>query len=191
MTPKHWRRSSAGRYLRHLPRIKHLRGTWLHRKMGDRLFHREMWQPDRNRFAAGLSVGVFIGMIPVPVQMISAALLAFMTRVNIPAAIAGTWLSNPITTPLFIYGQYKLGVFLLRPRTPDLSEKHAMDVFQTLTQAPIPLLVGASIFAVLGAIITYPLTLWGWDWFHRRFRKPKPIPPTQMKLEKVETSVKD
>ena len=198
MTPKHWRRSSAGRYLRHLPRIKHLRGTWLHRKVGDRLFHREMWQPDRNRFAAGLSLGVFMGMIPLPVQMIAAAMLAFMTRVNIPAAIAGTWLSNPITTPLFIYGQYKLGVFLLgklglfvKPGQKELSEKHATDLFQTLTHAPIPLLVGASIFAVVGAMVTYPIALWGWDWFHRKFKKKETPPATseETKAENVETTV--
>ena len=38
MKPRQWRRSSAGPYLRLLPRIKQFRGTWLHRKLGDRLF---------------------------------------------------------------------------------------------------------------------------------------------------------
>ena len=43
-----------------------MRGTWLHRKLGDRLFAREMWQPERGRFAFGCALGVFFAMMPVP-----------------------------------------------------------------------------------------------------------------------------
>ena len=71
-----------------------MRGTWLHRKLGDRLFAREMWQPERGRFAVGCVIGVFFAMMPVPVQMLAAALLAFLVRVNIPAAVACTWVNS-------------------------------------------------------------------------------------------------
>ena len=43
-----------------------MRGTWLHGKLGDRLFAREMWQPERGRFAFGCALGVFFAMMPVP-----------------------------------------------------------------------------------------------------------------------------
>jgi hypothetical protein len=33
--------------------VKHMRGTWLHRDLGDRLFVREKSQPERGRFAFG------------------------------------------------------------------------------------------------------------------------------------------
>ena len=93
-----------------------MRGTWLHRKLGDRLFAREMWQPERGRFAFGCAIGVFFAMMPVPFQMVAAALFAFLVRVNIPAAIACTWVSNPLTTPLILFSQYSLGSFLLEGR---------------------------------------------------------------------------
>ena len=90
-----------------------MRGTWLHRKLGDRLFAREMWQPERGRFAFGCAIGVFFAMMPVPFQMVAAALIAFLVRVNIPAAVACTWVSNPLTTPLILFSQYYLGSFVL------------------------------------------------------------------------------
>ena len=142
MKPRQWRRSSVGRYLRHLPRIKHMRGTWLHRKLGDRLFAREMWQPERGRFAFGCALGVFFAMMPVPFQMVAAALIAFLLRVNIPAAVACTWVSNPLTTPLILFSQYYLGSFVLGGAASDQPKE---DMLALLAQAPWPLLVGALI----------------------------------------------
>ncbi|HEY5743308.1 MAG TPA: DUF2062 domain-containing protein [Terrimicrobiaceae bacterium] len=166
MKPHQWRRSSAGRYLRHLPRIKHMRGTWLHRKLGDRLFAAEMWQPERVRFASACAIGVFFSMMPVPFQMLAAALIAYLARVNIPAAIACTWLSNPFTTPIILLTQYKVGLLVVRG-----TEHHETtgDVLEVLARAPLPLLAGAFIFGAILSLATYPLALAGWDWFTGRF----------------------
>jgi uncharacterized protein (DUF2062 family) len=38
--------------------------------------------------------------MPVPLQMVAAALFAFVVRVSIPAVAVCTWVSNPLTTPL-------------------------------------------------------------------------------------------
>jgi uncharacterized protein (DUF2062 family) len=165
MKPRQWRRSLLGRYLRHLPRIKHMRGTWLHRKLGDRLFAREMWQPERGRFAYGCALGVFFAMMPVPFQMVAAALFAFLVRVNIPAAIACTWVSNPLTTPLILVSQYTLGSFLVGgPATGQPKE----DMFALLAQSPWSLLVGALISGAIVSLGAYPLALAGWDWLSAR-----------------------
>lgn len=160
--PKHWRRSKAGPLLRRFPRIKHMRGTWLHRTFGDKLFKAEIWQLDRHRLAAGAAVGVFFAMIPVPFQMVGAGLIAVLTRVNLPAAVVATWVSNPLTMPLFILLQYEIGSFLLGKAGRAMPDGGFLDV---LAKAPFPILVGASVFAFFGAIIAYPLTLWGWDLF--------------------------
>jgi uncharacterized protein len=135
-----------------------MRGTWLHRKLGDRLFAREMWQPERGRFAFGCVIGVFFAMMPVPVQMLAAALLAFLVRANIPAAVACTWVSNPLTTPLILLTQYYLGSFLLG-RAP--SDHPKEDMLALLAQAPWPLLVGALISGTVLSIGAYPIALVG------------------------------
>ena len=160
MKPIHWRRTKLGKYLRHLPRAKHIRGTWLHRRLGERLFAPELWHPTRQRFAAGMAVGAFFALLPLPIQMLAAALMAYITRVNIPAAIAGTWISNPLTFPFCVYAQYRIGC-LLTAREAIGFRSH--DAFSMLTHAPMPFFVGIVPTALLLAIIVYPLTLLIWD----------------------------
>jgi uncharacterized protein len=147
-----------------------MRGTWLHRKLGDRLFSGEMWQPDRARFAAGCAIGVFFSMMPLPFQMLGAALIAYLARVNIPAAIAVTWIRNPLTTPLFLLAQYKLGSVLIG-RTP--TDEPTVEVLALLSRAPVPVLVGALVSGAIVSLTTYPLALKGWDWFKGRFLQPR------------------
>jgi uncharacterized protein (DUF2062 family) len=160
MKPIHWRRTKLGKYLRHMPRAKHIRGTWLHRRLGERLFAPELWHPTRQRFAAGMAVGAFFALLPLPIQMLAAALMAYITRVNIPAAIAGTWISNPLTFPFCVYAQYRIGC-LLTAREAIGFRSH--DAFSMLSHAPMPFFVGIVPSALLLAIIVYPLTLLIWD----------------------------
>ncbi|MDX2079851.1 MAG: DUF2062 domain-containing protein [Terrimicrobiaceae bacterium] len=170
MRPIHWRRSRLGHYLRHLPRAKHIRGTWLHRRLGDRLLAPELWQPSRRRFAAGAAVGAFFALLPAPFQMLAAALIAYITRVNVPMAIAATWITNPFTFPFFIYIQYRIGCLILG-RGP--SEIPTHDLVETLKHAPLPFVVGVVPAAMIAAAIVYPLTLVIWDFVQRRLH-PKP-----------------
>jgi uncharacterized protein len=151
--------------------MKHIRGTWLHRRLGDRLFSTEMWQPERFRFASGFSIGVFFGMIPFPAQMLSAALIAYLARVNIPAAVAATWTSNPLTTPFFMFIQYKIGVFLLGHGEMNVDTS---DWLQLLKRAPLQLLVGSFVLGGILSLLSYPLCIVGWDWVTKRFLQPKP-----------------
>ena len=171
---REWRRGRFGALIRRLPRLKHLRGTWLHRRLGDRLFREEMWKPRRERFAAGAALGIVVGMFPVPMQMLIAASCAFFLRVNIPAAIAGTWLSNPATFAVIVFGQYTLGSFLLGSvgKTPPTG-----DFMEMLAKSPLPILVGVIASAVLGALVSYPLALWAWDIFHWKWPGPEKKPP--------------
>ncbi|MCK9589705.1 MAG: DUF2062 domain-containing protein [Terrimicrobiaceae bacterium] len=160
MKPIHWRRSRFGKYLRHMPRVKNIRGTWLHRRLGDRLFRSDLWHPTRRRFAAGFAVGAFFALMPAPFQMLAAGLIAYITRVNVPAAIAGTWISNPFTFPICVYAQYRLGCLIIGS---GISGVPTHDVWEILKKAPVPVLVGAFPAAAILAVIMYPLTLFIWD----------------------------
>jgi len=147
-----------------MPRMKNIRGTWLHRRLGERLFLPELWHPTRQRFAAGLAVGAFFAMILVPFQMLAAGICAYFMRVNIPAAIAATWISNPLTSPFCIYAQYRLGCFLLGQGPMILPSHNPFAMLKELWEhAPVPFLVGTIPSAVILALIVYPLTLLIWD----------------------------
>ncbi len=170
-----WRRGRLWPLIRRMPRIKHLRGGWLHRKFGDRLFLDELWQPRRERLAAGVAIGIFVGMLPMPLQMLTATVLAFLARVNIPGAIIATWLSNPVTFAAMAWGQYYLGALLLGK----IGSPPPGGFLEFLAKAPVPFLTGVIVSGILGALLAYPLTLWGWDLFHSKFSHKKPSLPDE------------
>lgn len=163
MKPSDWRRTRIGAYLRHLPRIKHLRGGWLHRRLGDSILAPRLWHPERTTIAAGFAVGVFFSMMPMPLQTLPTVLIAFVTRVNLPAALVGVWVSNPLTTPVFLYLQYHLGrVVLGLGKSPDAAV--ASGVIDMLKAAPMAIFTGAMIMGVISALIAYPVASAAWGW---------------------------
>lgn len=76
------------------------------------IFNRELWHPCRESVASGLGIGLFVAMLPIPGQMILAALGAMKMRANVAIAIAACWVTNP-ATQIFIMRQQELfGKFL-------------------------------------------------------------------------------
>jgi uncharacterized protein (DUF2062 family) len=81
-------------------------GGWLH--------HPNLWHLNRRSVPGAVAIGLFCGLIPGPLQMIGALLLAVPLRKNIPVALLFTLYTNPLTiVPLYVlaygYGQLLLG----------------------------------------------------------------------------------
>jgi len=93
---------------------KALRGTLIHRWLGEHLFRTALWAPDRRAVAGGVALGLFIAFTPtIPFQMLLAAAGALLLKVNLPAAVAGVWVTNPVTAvPVFLAAR-RLGVHML------------------------------------------------------------------------------
>ena len=171
MKPIHWRRTKLGKYLRHLPRRKHIKGTMVHRLFGDRLFESELWHPTRQRFASGMALGAFFALMPpLPFQMLGAGIIAYITRVNVPAAMAGTWISNPFTTPFIVYLQYRIGCLMMGREPIHIAEGQLLS---SLASAPLPYLLGILPSATVVALVSYPLTLILWDLIFSRIEAAK------------------
>jgi len=117
-------------------------------------------------------------MIPAPFQMLGAMVIAYFTRVNVPAAIVGTWISNPFTMAVCVYAQYWIGCMILGRSPTDVPLN---DILAILKAAPVPFLVGVIPSAVILAAVSYPLTLLIWDWtvvpFEARRMKAGALPP--------------
>jgi len=154
MKPREWRRGPLGRYLRHLPRHKHVRGTWLHRWLGDSLFDPHLWHPDRQRVAAGLAIGGFFSMLPMPMQSAPAVLLAYFARVNVPAAYVAVWVSNPFTMAPILYAQYRIGLLVLGGAARVKGEVTG-GLVDMVCGAPLPILVGACITGLICSVCLY------------------------------------
>ncbi|MFT6181039.1 MAG: hypothetical protein ACJAQT_000998 [Akkermansiaceae bacterium] len=76
------------------------------------IFNRELWHPCRESVASGLGIGLFVAMLPIPGQMILAALGAMKMRANVAIAIAACWVTNPITQLPIMLFQEGFGDFL-------------------------------------------------------------------------------
>lgn len=177
MKPIQWRRSWAGKYLRRLPRIKQLRGTLLHRMLGDRLFDPRLWNWSRHGIALGLAIGAFFSALPIPLQSVPAALLAVLLRANVPAALVGCWVSNPITMPLFIYLQLHAGSWMLgRPSL--LAQWQEQSLMQLIKAAPGVLVAGGLALGLALAVICYFLAALGYDLAIRALRHSSTKPRT-------------
>jgi len=86
----------------------------LQRRFGTTLLHPKLWHLTRHTAAGGVAVGLFCGLIPGPLQMLGAALLAIQLRVNLPLALVLTLYTNPLTiVPLYLaaftLGQWVIG----------------------------------------------------------------------------------
>jgi uncharacterized protein (DUF2062 family) len=139
-----------------------LRQRWLG-PLRHLLQHHNLWHLHRRSVAGGVSVGLFCGLIPGPLQMMGAALLAVLFRVNLPVAAFTTLYTNPFTiVPLYMVA-YEIGVWVSGsanvtavPAFPDL---HWSDGFSQLWSWLMllgkPLLFGLPILAFGLAIIGY------------------------------------
>ncbi|MDR1451286.1 MAG: DUF2062 domain-containing protein [Helicobacteraceae bacterium] len=148
LPPKVWRRTPIGKYLRLIPRKKQLKGTWLHRKLGDKLLRTEYWEPSIESISKGFAIGSFWAMIPMPFQMVPSGICAVLFRANVPLALLGVWVTNPITHPFVMVFQLFLGEWLLNaPSSLNVLENQGF--IALLHHAPAPFLTGVLVCAVV------------------------------------------
>ncbi len=72
-----------------------------------------LWHLNRYSVATAMSIGLFVGFMPIPGHMIIAAFVSLIVKANLPLSIALVWVNNPFTiAPMFFFA-YELGVHLL------------------------------------------------------------------------------
>ena len=77
------------------------------------LLEPELWHLHRRSVSGAVFIGLFCAFLPLPFQMLIAALMAVAGRCNLPIAVSLVWISNPLTFgPMFFFA-YKLGAWLL------------------------------------------------------------------------------
>ena len=121
--------------------------------LGPRLQDPGLWHINRRSFSGAMAVGVFCAFMPIPFQMLLAAIAAVAFRVNILIAVPIVWISNPITIPPMFYFCYSVGAWILGTETHDfmfeLSPDWLLSEFLYIWQ---PLLLGSLVVATLASI---------------------------------------
>ena len=130
---------------------KHLRflGTLLH---DPNILHL-----NRRSVSGAFSVGLLMAFVPVPFQMVLAAIGAIVARVNLPISVALVWVTNPLTMPPIFYFAYKVGTWILQTPLHKIEfELSTAWLLHELGEIWQPFLLGCFVcgvgFAILGNI---------------------------------------
>lgn len=139
------------------------------------LKHPNLWCLNRDSVAGAVAIGLFAGLVPGPLQMLAAALLAIPLKKNLPVALITTFYTNPFTiVPLYVlafgYGRLLLGANG-RPGTVEPFQwdwSHWLDSLAALGQWMLqqgpPLAVGLVALGLTLAVLGYFAVQLGWRW---------------------------
>jgi uncharacterized protein (DUF2062 family) len=168
MPPRFFRR-----YLeKHMPDPASIRSNrWLS-WLGEVLHHPCLWQLNRRSVAGAVAIGMFSGLVPGPLQMLTAALLAVPLKKNLPIAMLVTLYTNPFTiVPLYLLA-YGLGRLLtghagdadVKPFDWDWSHIVASmyGLLEWMLSLGKPLAIGLVALALILAAAGYALVHFGW-----------------------------
>ncbi len=146
---------------------------------GNLLHDPNLWSLNRRSASGAFGIGLFMAFIPLPSQMIMAAGLAILFKVNLPLSVALVWITNPITMPVIFYGAYKFGTFILNSQEYPFHFELTWDfLLHQMAQIGPPFVLGCLIFSVFFGTIGYlgVQAFWRYSvarsWKKRRLRLP-------------------
>jgi uncharacterized protein (DUF2062 family) len=122
------------------------------------LVQSQFWSLNRRSVTRAFALGLMISFVPLPVQMPLAALGALLFRLNVPAAIFGTFLANPVTMVPMYMAAYWVGCSLLGVASRDIAFEMSWH-WLTTALLPIwkPFLLGCLVLGSATAVTGYVL----------------------------------
>lgn len=162
---------------RYLPTPEKVRAIRSLHFLGDILHEPNLWHINRHGVSRAFLIGIFWCFIPMPFQMVAAALFALWLNANLPLSVALVWISNPLTMPPIFYFNYKVGAWLLgRPVMAFEFELSLSWISGRLMDIGIPLYLGSLVTGVVCACVSYLVLQFLWrrkvraDWQRRQRR---------------------
>lgn len=164
-----------------MPHPHRIRDEPLLKKIFGKLLHENnLWHLNRRSVTVAVAIGLFWAFIPIPLQMVVAAVFAIWLKANLPIAVSLVWITNPITfAPVFIFA-YQLGHWLLDLPPSNLHFELSFSwLMKEMDRVWKPLLLGSSILALTASSVGYMVTNIMWRmhvirrWKERRQRRRK------------------
>lgn len=123
---------------------------------GTLLHDPNIWHLNRRSVAGAFAVGLFMAFVPIPFQMVTAAALAILFRVNLPISVALVWITNPLTMPPIFFFAYKLGQWVLETPPVQIQFQLSWEWLQTdMLLIWRPFLLGCFILSSVSALFGY------------------------------------
>lgn len=132
-------------FRKYLPKPERLREHKSLSFLGEVLSDPNLWHINRRSLAGAAFIGIFAGLLPIPLQMGLAALLAVRFHCNLPLSVMLVWISNPVTYVPIFYFNYRIGAWLLG-MPPHSGEAITVAWF---VEQLIPLWLGSTLIALV------------------------------------------
>ncbi len=163
---------------RYLPEPSEIRENRLLKPVAHLLERTDVWHLNRRSVSSAVFVGLFCAFLPIPSQMIVAAVIALAFRCNIAIAVGLVWITNPLTIPPMFYFAYRLGAWLLDMQISVSEIDISMAwIWDNLGNIGYPLLFGSLVCAWVSGVTGFVVTRVLWRlhvisrWRARRARR--------------------
>ncbi|MBQ0783164.1 MAG: DUF2062 domain-containing protein [Amphritea sp.] len=150
--------------------------SWL----GSYIHDPNLWHLTRKSVSKAFFVGLFCAFLPLPSQMLIAAVVALFIRSNLPISISLVWVTNPLTIPPMFYFAYWIGTLMVGGDVQQVEFVMSIEwLTEELSHIWLPLLVGSLVCGIVSGALGYFLMqgFWVWQvnksWRKRKFRKVK------------------
>lgn len=128
-----------------------------HLKFIQHLLHEpNIWYFNRRNVPKAFMIGIFCAFLPIPFQMLLAAIFALLWSANISLAVILVWITNPLTMGPIFYVCFKLGTHILN--TPEFnvnSEWTLKLIYDQLFIIWKPLWLGCLIIGILMSTLSF------------------------------------
>jgi uncharacterized protein (DUF2062 family) len=155
--------------------------------LGDWIYATNLWHLNRYSASMAFFVGLFVAFLPIPGQMITAALLALFFSCNLPLSVCLVWITNPLTMPALFFVAYKVGALILEVPVGVMEFELSYRWLSTqLSYIWQPFLLGCLICGLFCGSLGYFAVSMAWRWrvsVHWRERKRKRAKQLATKVE--------
>lgn len=165
-------------FRKYLPSHQSIRENRFIAWFGPWIQHHNLWHLHRRSVAGGVAIGLFAGLIPGPLQILTAVALSILFRTNLPVAALTTLYTNPLTIVPLYYVAWRYGalvtmtdIALHKPAVFSM-EGHGLTswipaMFDWMLSLGKPLAVGLPLLAVTLAVAGYLLVDQAWRLYVR------------------------
>lgn len=114
------------------------------------------WGIRRRTVVPAFALGLFLAWMPFPGHYLLAVLLALYFHINLPVAVATTFISNPLTMPPMYYSAYRFGRWLLETTPVPFRFEMSLEwVTHQFVEIWEPMLLGCLLFGATSALVGY------------------------------------
>lgn len=149
--------------LKYLPTRQELLQSRMLKPVAHLLHMEEIWHMNRRSVSGAFFIGLFSAFLPIPSQMIVAAVIAIAARCNLPIAVGLVWITNPLTIAPMFYFAYRLGAWLLNmEQETEAIELSVTWIWENFGVIGWPLLFGSLVCGWVAGVTGFVVTrvLW-------------------------------